>query len=165
MENGKKYSMNPKADQQTPPNYQNMSRLSHQMPANASNFYEKGMKKYTCKYLYCGLEFYSKYKRDYCPNVNDACYKAEKSLRQSKVNALVAEIKKGLYANYKIFREFLPNIGQIRINYDDALKKGFDEHAFYSTHKFSEVKWYMLNEYYFFIEHSNNNRFLHIYKP
>lgn len=165
MEKRREYSAFQKVVQHTSTNYQNTSRLGQKMPANASNHYEKGMKKYTCKYLSCGVEFYSKYKRDYCPHVDDACYKAEKSLRQSKINALASAIKKGLYANYKIFREFLPNSGHTKINYDIALKKGFDEHAFYSSRINNNELWYMLNEYYFIIKHINYDRFLYIYKP
>jgi hypothetical protein len=49
------------------------------------------------------------------------------------VDSLVKDIKKGLYANYKIFRELLPEAGNFQIDYDKVLKKGFDEHAFYGT--------------------------------
>jgi hypothetical protein len=158
--------------QKSTENGQHVSRISQRalasvrhMPASANKISTKGLKKFTCKYLNCGMEFHSKYRRDYCPGNDDACYKAEKSLRQSIVDRLVAEIKKGLYANLKIFREKLPEAGQTKMDYDEALKKGFDEDAFYGTYKHKNTQWHTVEQYYFLIEHSADKRFLHIYKP
>lgn len=133
------------------------------MLADADGIGKKQMKKYKCKS--CGKEFYSKYRRDYCPEVGDICYKHEKSLRQSVVDGLVKTIKKGLYANYKILRELQPESGESKIGYDLVLKKGFDEHAFYGTYiNLNKDIWHIVGEYYFAISHKDDNRFLHIYK-
>ena len=135
------------------------------MLASADRIDKKGMKKYKCKYVECGKEFYSKYRRDYCPDINNTCYKNEKSNRQSVVDGLAAKIKKGLYANYKILREIQPEKGESRIDYDVPLKKGFDEHAYYGTYKNSHNDiWHMVGEYCFAISHKDVRRFLHIYK-
>lgn len=101
--------------------------------------------------------------RKYCDN--DRCQKAEKRLRQALVDSLVKDIKKGLYANYKIFRELLPEAGNFQIDYDKVLKKGFDEHAFYGTTITNHNgRWYMVAEYYFSISHEDDKRILKIYK-
>ena len=52
------------------------------------------------------------------------------------------------------------------MDYDKALKKGFDEHAFYGTGITKKNdRWYKVAKYYFSITHKNEKRFLHIYKP
>lgn len=101
--------------------------------------------------------------RKYCKN--NICQRAEKRKRETFVNSLVKTIRKGLYANYKLFREHLPTSGRVEINYDQALKKGFDEHAYYGTNITKEnERWYKVEEYYFAIMHKLNERLLIIYK-
>ena len=111
----------------------------------------------------CGKTFIKTGTTKYCPDAD--CYKKEKRLRQNFVDSLTSQIKKGLYANIKIFREKLPNTGQVKMEYDDALKMGFDENAFYGSFRTKEgALWYKVNDYLFLIEIKNNSRFLHIYK-
>ena len=112
---------------------------------------------------YCGKVFVAKGTRKYC--YGDVCKKAEKRNRQSIVDGLAAAIKKGLYANYKLFREVLPNVGEVRMEYDIALKKGFDDNAYYGTYKnpHNDI-WRKVGEYHFTITHQDDNRFLHILK-
>ena len=112
--------------------------------------------------FYCSKKFLAQGTRKYC---NDQCKNAEKRNRQNLVDNLGAQIKKGLYANYKLFREYLPGSGSEQINYDMALKKGFDEHAFYGTYinPHGDI-WHIVGPYYFTISHKDDNRFLHIYK-
>lgn len=110
----------------------------------------------------CGCYFIKKGTSVYCPDKD--CYEIEKRNRQKVVDDLVKNIKKGLYANFKLFREKLPESGQIKIDYDIALKKGFDEFAYYGTYVFDSIPWYFVENYYFKIEYKNDNRFLHIFK-
>ncbi len=110
---------------------------------------------------YCGKVFFAKGTRRYC--YGDECQKAEKRYRQSIVDGLAAEVKKGLYANFKLFREVLPNAGEVRMDYDKALKYGFDEHAYYGTYiNPNKDIWRIVGEYYFTISHQDDERFLHI---
>jgi hypothetical protein len=112
--------------------------------------------------FYCSKKFLAQGTRKYC---NDQCKNDEKRNRQNFVDNLGAQIKKGLYANYKLFREYLPGSGSQQINYDMALKKGFDEHAFYGTFNDSQkLSWRRVGDYYFIIMHEEENRLLHIYK-
>jgi hypothetical protein len=115
------------------------------------------------KCSYCGEVFVAKGTRKYC--YGDECKNAEKRYRQSIIDGLAAEIKKGLYSNYKLFCEVLPNAGEVRMDYDKALKKGFDEHAYYGTYKnpHNDI-WRKVGEYHFTITHQDDNRFLHILK-
>ena len=111
----------------------------------------------------CGEVFIGKGTRKYC--YGDFCKNEEKRKRQSLVDELVAQIKKGLYSNYKILRELQPKSGESKIEYDVVLKKGFDEHAYYGTYINSHRDiWHIVGEYYFTISHEDDNRFLHIYK-
>lgn len=151
--------------QHGPKNYREALTYVNQLLASVNGNSKNGKKKYKCKAANCGKEFYSKYRRDYCPDVNNACYKAEKSIRQSVVDGLAAKIKKGLYTNYKILREEQPEKGESRIDYDIALKKGFDEHAYYGTYTNANKDiWHIVGEYYFTISHQDDERYLHIYK-
>ncbi len=129
--------------------------------ASADRSKQKSGKVVTCNY--CGSVFRAKGTRKYC--YGDECKSAEKRYRQSIVDGLAAEVKKGLYANFKLFREVLPDAGEVRMDYDKALKKGFDEHAFYGTYKnpHNDI-WRIVGEYYFTISHQDDDRFLHILK-
>ena len=111
----------------------------------------------------CGEVFIGKGTRKYC--YGDFCKNEEKRKRQSVVDGLVAKIKKGLYANYKILRELQPESGESKFDYDLVLKKGFDEHAYYGTYINTHRDiWHIVGDYYFTISHVDDNRFLHIYK-
>lgn len=140
-------------------------RNSQQTLADADGIGKNGMKKYKCIAPNCGKEFYWKYRRDYCPDVANTCYNNAKSIRQSVLDGIVKKTRKGLYANYKIFREYLPESGRIELDYDIALKKGFDEHAYYGSYKNPHNEfWHMVGEYYFTISHQDKIRLLHILK-
>ena len=123
------------------------------------------MKKYKCKAKNCGKEFYSKYRRDYCPSPENACYKSEKKARQSLIDGLVKKIKTGLYSNYKYFHEILPVTGEATVDYDKALKNGFDENAYYGTYiNQHEDRWHKVGDYFFTISHKDEMRLLHLFK-
>ena len=51
------------------------------------------------------------------------------------------------------------------MDYDKALKKRFDERAYYGTYKnpYNDI-WRKLGEYHFTITHQDENSFLHILK-
>lgn len=112
---------------------------------------------------YCDNVFMAKGTRKYC--YGGFCKNQEKRNRQSVVDGLAAQIKKGLYSNYKILRELQPLSGMSQIEYDVVLKKGFDEHAYYGTYvNIHKEIWHIVGEYYFTMSHKNENRILHIYK-
>ena len=117
------------------------------------------MKQMSCPL--CGEYFFKNGTRTYCEN---GCYKIGKKIRQGIVDGLVKEIRKGLYANFKLFQVNLPQSGQVQIDYDDALKNGFDENAYYGTFKSKDALWHVVDSYYFLIEHRADKRILHIYK-
>jgi hypothetical protein len=144
-----------------PNNFPDALTFTQQMLTEAGRRQQMSGKVVMCSY--CGKVFYAKGTRKYC--YGDACRKAEKRYRQSIVDGLAAAIKKGLYANFKLFREVLPNAGEVRMDYDNALKKGFDEHAFYGTYinKHNDI-WHIVGEYYFTITHQEDDRFLHLLK-
>lgn len=78
---------------------------------------------------------------------SDDCYHKEKADREAIIYELVKDVRKGLYANYKIFVENLSEegTGTCVINLDTALRKGFDEKAFYG----SKDGWFFLDIYRF----------------
>jgi hypothetical protein len=118
------------------------------------------MKKVRCPY--CKECFLTRGTRIYCPGKD--CYTKSKKDRQRIVDGLAKEIKKGLYTNFKFFQEHLPENGQTKIDYDQALKSGFNEDAYYGTYKFGNKLWRMVENYYFLIEHTDDKRILNIYK-
>ncbi len=118
------------------------------------------MKKVQC--TYCKEYFFTTGTRNYCKGKN--CYMLSKKMRQRILDGLVKDIKKGLYANFKIFQENLPESGTVKMDYDLALKSGFNENAYYGTYKFEIYLWRMVENYYFLIEHIDDKRILHIYK-
>ena len=150
-----------KKEQTGPKNYQEAMTFMQQMLAEADRRQQMTGKVIMCSY--CGEVFVAKGTRKYC--YGDICKKEEKRYRQSIVDGLAAEVKKGLYANFKLFREVLPNAGEVRMDYDKALKKGFDEHAYYGTYKnpHNDI-WRKVGEYHFTITHKEDDRFLHILK-
>jgi hypothetical protein len=132
-----------------------------QMPAEIDRSSQKPAKVIVCPY--CGENNAAWGTRRYCDN--NFCQKQEKRIRQALVDSLAKNIKKGLYANYKIFREHLPGSGRVELKYDKALKKGFDEHAFYGTTISKDnTRWYIVDDYYFSIKHNENERLLIIHK-
>ena len=141
--------------------HKEVTTFTQQMLAEADRRQQMIGKVVMCSY--CGEVFVAKGTRKYC--YGDICKKEEKRYRQSIIDGLAAEIKKGLYANYKLFREVLPNAGQVRMDYDKVLKKGFDEHAYYGTYKnpYNDI-WRKVGEYHFTITHQEDDRFLHILK-
>jgi hypothetical protein len=139
----------------------NLPTGSKQRPFEDGRSQQKPVKVIVCPH--CGQNNAAWGTRKYCNN--DHCQKAEKRHRQALVDGLAKDFKKGVYANYKIFRELLPEPGNFQIDYDKALKKGFDEHAFYGTSITEQYGiWYKVAEYYFSISHKNNKRSLQIYK-
>ena len=149
-----------KKEQTGPKNYQEAMTFMQQMLTEADRRQQTTGKVIMCSY--CGEVFVAKGTRKYC--YGDECKNAKKRYRQSIVDGLAAEIKKGLYANYKLFCEYLPDSGQTKIDYDLALRKRFDEDSFYGTYRVGDIKWRVVQDYYFFIEHKDDKRFLHIYK-
>ena len=143
-----------------PKNCQQAMDFTQQILSEAGRRQQTTGKVVMCSY--CGKVFFAKGTRKYC--YGDFCKNEEKRIRQSVVDGLAAEVKKGLYSNYKIFYEYLPESGQTKIDFDLALRKRFDEDAFYGTYKVGNLKWRVVDDYYFFIEHSGDKRFLHIYK-
>jgi len=141
--------------------HKEVTTFSQQMLADADRRQHMIGKVVKCSY--CGEVFVAKGTRKYC--YGDECRNAEKRYRQSIVDGLVAKIKKGLYANYKILNELQPESGESRIDYDKVLKKGFDQNAFYGTYinSIGEI-WHIVGEYYFTFSHKDDMRFLHIYK-
>ena len=141
--------------------HKEVTTFSQQMLADADRRQHMIGKVVKCSY--CGEVFVAKGTRKYC--YGDECRNAEKRYRQSIVDGLVAKIKKGLYANYKILNELQPESGESRIDYDKVLKKGFDQNAFYGTYinSIGEI-WHIVGEYYFTFSHKDEMRFLHIYK-
>lgn len=138
-----------------------VTTFTQQMLAEADRRQQMIGKVVMCSY--CGEVFVAKGTRKYC--FGDECRNAEKRYRQSIVDGLAAQIKKGLYANYKILRELQPVSGESRFDYDKVLKKGFDEHAYYETYINTHRDiWHIVGEYYFAISHKDEMRFLHIYK-
>ena len=141
--------------------YKEGTTFTQQMLADAGRRQQIIGKVVKCSY--CGEVFVAKGTRKYC--YGDECRNAEKRYRQSIVDGLAAQIKKGLYANYKILRELQPVSGESRFDYDKVLKKGFDEHAYYGTYINTHRDiWHIVGEYYFTISHKDEMRFLHIYK-
>lgn len=150
-----------KKGQIMPKNFRDALTFNEQMLTEVGRRQQMSGKVVMCSY--CGEVFFAKGTRKYC--YGDVCRKAEKRYRQSIVDGLAAAIKKGLYANFKIFREVLPNAGEVRMNYDRALKKGFDEHAYYGTYiNPNKDIWHIVGEYYFTISHQDDDRFLHLLK-
>lgn len=149
-----------KKEQTMPKNSEEGVTSAQKKSASAGRRQQKTGKIVMCSY--CGEVFFAKGTRRYC--YGDECQKAEKRYRQSIVDGLAAAVKKGLYANFKLFSEVLPESGQTKIDYDLALRKRFDEDAFYGTYRVGDFKWRVVEDYYFFIEHKDDKRFLHIYK-
>jgi len=141
--------------------HKDMTTFTQQLLAEADRRQQMIGKVVMCSY--CGEVFVAKGTRKYC--YGDECRNAEKRYRQSIVDGLAAQIKKGLYANYKILNELQPESGESRIDYDKVLKKGFDQNAFYGTYinSIGEI-WHIVGEYYFTFSHKDEMRFLHIYK-
>lgn len=132
-----------------------------QRMAEAGISRQKPTKMIVCPH--CGEKNIVSGTRKYCNN--NLCQKKEKSLRQALVDGLAKDIKKGLYANYKIFRERLPESGRAELDYDKALKRGFDEHAFYGTSIAKDnTRWYKVGEYFFSIRHNEQERLVIIHK-
>ena len=131
-----------------------------QKPASADRSQDKTDKYVLC--FYCSKLFKARGTRKYC--YGELCKTEAKRCRQSIVDGLVSKMRKGMYANLKIFLEKLPKPGQTKMDYDDALKKGFDEYAYYGTYKNKNLLWHVVEQYYFLIEHTEDKRFLHIYK-
>lgn len=150
-----------KKGQIMPKNFRDALTFSQQMLTEVGRRQHMSGKVVMCSY--CGEVFFAKGTRSYC--YGDVCKKAEKRYRQSIVDGLAAEVKKGLYANYKLFCKYLPASGRIKIDYDLALKNGFDENAYYGTFINSDDSlWHIVGEYYFTISHNEDKRFLNIYK-
>jgi len=145
-------------------NYRINTKKNHargqQKPASADRSQDTPGKYVLCPY--CGKLFKARGTRKYC--YGELCKTEAKRYRQSTVDGLVSKIRKGMYANLKIFLEKLPEPGQAKMDYDDALKKGFDEDAYYGTYKSKNALWHVVEQYYFLIEHTEDKRFLHIYK-
>ncbi len=93
-----------KKGQIIPKNSRHALTFSQQMLTEVGRRQQMSGKVVMCSY--CGKVFYAKGTRRYC--YGEVCRKAEKRYRQSIVDGLAAAIKKGLYANLKIFREVLP---------------------------------------------------------
>lgn len=150
-----------KTEQLMSKKHKEVTTFTQQMLAEADRRQQMIGKVVMC--TYCGEVFVAKGTRKYC--YGDECRNAEKRYRQSIVDGLAAQIKKGLYANYKILNELQPESGESRFDYDKVLKKGFDQHAFYGTYinSIGEI-WHIVGEYYFTFSHKDEMRFLHIYK-
>lgn len=138
----------------------NNYEISENRPTEAGRSRLLSIKRKECGH--CFKKFEVRGTRQYC---SEDCKNAEKRNRQKLVDDLGAKIKKGLYANFKLFKEIQPNSGKIQIDYDNALKNGFDEHAYYGTYiNAHNDLWRKVGDYYFTITHDNSNRMLHIFK-
>lgn len=118
--------------------------------------------KATCKH--CGKEFEKvNGTSSYCPG--KSCYKEGKKLRQKQIDDLLKKFRKGVYKNFKIFSELLPEPGGTEILLEALLYKGFDEHAFYGsfTDK-SKINWFSVGDYLFSIKLEDQKKYINIYK-
>ena len=72
------------------------------------------MKKRLCRYSSCCKELPVHLTSAHHCNIE--CYKRAKKIRQKKVDDLIKPFRKGIYSNYKLFEELLPNSGTFNID-------------------------------------------------
>lgn len=117
----------------------------------------------TC--LHCGETFTKKNGTNtYCPDKK--CQKLAKRIRQKKVDDLIKEVRKGIYANFKLFSELLPNKTRRKFPLEPLLYKGFDEHAYYGSKITTNdgVVWYIVADYYFRIITDEGRKYIDLFK-
>lgn len=113
---------------------------------------------------YCGKEFVKVTGSSrYCPG--KICYNEAKKNRQKNVDDLIKSFRRGVYRNFKIFHQLLPNIGNIQKPLKDVQSLGFDEHAYYqSLIDQNKIVWYFSGPYLFSIDNRTETSQLIIYK-
>lgn len=117
----------------------------------------------TCPY--CGEKFEKVNGTNiYCPHKN--CQKEAAVIRQKKVDDLIKSFRKGIYANFKLFTEMLPNKGRKKLLLEPLLYRGFDEHGFYGSKrtKDDEATWHMVSNYYFRIIEEDGKKYIDFFK-
>jgi hypothetical protein len=101
--------------------------------------------------------------QNYCSSI---CYKEMKQERQKLLDDIIKDFRKGIYKNYKLFRDLLPKSGKCNIELEYAYKKGFDDHAYYGTSKDSIGReWHHIETFCFNIYlDSNGTKKLNVYR-
>lgn len=117
------------------------------------------------KCLFCGTEFDPTNGTNiYCPDSD--CYDLAKKQRQKILDDMIKAIRKGMRANLNLFTELLANKSDTLIDLNAALKKGFDQHAFYISAKEigKDFNWYYCGSFMFSIQLINETLQLVIFK-